>query len=254
MDRSRSSRRLRPRSSRDALPLIVLIAEEPKPGGVKKHLFPILHAREAADLYGALLQDTIEVIEDGGFECVVAFTPATARRAFEQIVGRRHRLIAQGPGDLGARLTNVVGQLLSEGDRPLLIVDCDGPGLTPAALHRATGDLGRADVVLGPALDGGYYLLGLSRPHPKVFEDIPWCTDRVLEETRERIELEGLACSLLEPMRGLETPEDLYEWYVTARGERVGGGYPRTWRFLHAILPPRRLSKLEAIVSGEHER
>ncbi|MGH7558976.1 MAG: TIGR04282 family arsenosugar biosynthesis glycosyltransferase, partial [Gemmatimonadota bacterium] len=141
----------------------MVLAKAPEPGRVKTRLIPILRAREAAELHEALLLDTLEVVESCA-DVVVAFTPATGRRTLERLLGRRRRLLPQGPGDLGDRLARVFEQLCGAG-RAVLAVGSDCPGLTTTRIVAAAGALGWADVVLGPALDGGYYLVGLRKPH-----------------------------------------------------------------------------------------
>ncbi len=171
----------------------------------------------------------------------------------ERLLGRSRRLLPQGPGDLGERLAGVLGQLCS-GERPVLAVGSDCPGLTATRIRAAAAALGVADVVLGPTLDGGYYLVGLREPHSELFEDIPWSTAQVLEVTRSRAQAAGLKAELLEPARDLDTPEDLYEWYAGSRSEEFASGYPRTWRLLHTILPPRRFAALEEALGTRPHR
>lgn len=231
-------------------PVVAVFAKAPEPGRVKTRLTPVLHAREAADLYRALLQDTLSIVERFGGETVVAFTPHVARRPLERLLGSHRRLLAQGPGDLGTRLANVFDQLC-DGRRPVVAVGSDCPGVTPTRLREAIDALPTSDLVIGPAVDGGYYLIGMKRPHLELFEDVPWSTGKVLETTRERIEELDLKAAFLTPQRDIDTPEDLFEWYAGARAANMQEHYPRTWSVLHAMLPPRRFSALESTVRGE---
>lgn len=223
-----------------------MFGKAPEPGRVKTRLVPVLHAQEAADLYRAMLQDTVEIAEAVG-ELVVAFAPSEARLPLERLLGRHRQFLPQGPGDLGRRMAYAF-ERLCDGRRPVLVVGSDCPGVSPGRLAEAARALGEADVVLGPALDGGYYLVGMKRARPDLFEDVPWSTPDVLAATRERVERLGLAGALLPPERDLDTPEDLFELYAGARAEGLAETYPRTWSVLHALLPPRRLSALEAAV------
>lgn len=229
---------------------MAVFAKAPEPGKVKTRLTPVLHAHEAADLYRALLLDTLEVVESTGAETVVAYAPSAARRALERLLGRRRRLIPQGTGDLGQRMFTVFHRL-ADGRRPVLLVGSDCPGLTSPRLREAVTALETADVVLGPARDGGYYLVGGRTPRREIFTGIPWSTERVLGETEARIQSAGLALARLKPERDLDTPEDLFEWYAGARTEDLSVTYPRTWAAMHALLPPRRLSVLETTVLGD---
>lgn len=240
----REGQRRRPRGPR---PIAAVFAKAPEPGRVKTRLLPALRAVEAAEIYRALLQDTIDVAEATGAETVVLYTPAGGRRSLERLLGRRRRLMPQGPGELGERLAYAFRRLCG-GDRPVVAVGSDCPGLTEQRLEEAFEALRRADAVVGPALDGGYYLIGTRRDRPELFEDVPWSTAAVTEATRRRIEEAGLEARWLPVERDLDTPEDLFEWYAGARAAELQRHYPRTWRVLHSTLPPRRLSALEEFV------
>ena len=125
----------------------------------------------------------------------------------------------------------------------------DSPGIDTELLEQAIDGLRRADVVIGPSPDGGYYLLGVDRYRPELFADIPWESGAVLEATRERAASAGLRVVTLREERGLDTPEDLLEWHAVDR-ERDLAAYQRTLHALHALLPPRRLSALESELDG----
>jgi rSAM/selenodomain-associated transferase 1 len=230
---------------------VVVFAKTPTPGEVKTRLTPVLHAREAADLARALLLDTVRAGEKAGLETVVAFTPSTGRRPLERLMGRQRRLVAQGGGDLGTRLARVMAQLAGERPRPVIVLGTDCPAVTPARLSEAWAELARRDVVLGPALDGGFYLIGLRRSRPELLEGVPWSTAETMAAVEARARDAGLTVGRLAAERDLDTPEDLYEWYAGAQAARLGETYPQTWATLHALLPPRRLAALEAAVRGE---
>lgn len=245
-DRSPRRRSAAPR------PVVVIFARAPVAGAVKTRLTPVLHAREAADLARALLVDTVEVVERARFETLVAFTPASGRRALERLLGRRRRLVPQGGGDLGARLDRVLGQVLGgPRPRPAIAIGSDCPGVTSERLQQAAGALERHDIVLGPALDGGFYLIGLRRYHPELFDEVPWSTAETMAVIEARARTAGLTVARLTSERDLDTPEDLYEWFAGTRAAALREAYPGTSAALHGILPPRRLASLEAVVRGE---
>lgn len=229
-----------------------MFAKAPVPGKVKTRLTPALRAQEAADLYRSMLLDTIAVVERARLECVVAFAPSGARRELERLLGSRRPLIPQPPGDLGARMETIFERLLEDPRRPAIVIGSDCPAVDAERLAEAAEELERAEVVVGPALDGGYYLLGLRRLRPELFRDVPWSTERVIEVTRRRIDDAGLRAAWLEPARDLDTPEDLFEWYANGKTAGLPDTYPRTWRTLSTILSPRRFAALEeAVLGGE---
>lgn len=242
----------RPDETPGPRPVVAVFAKAPVPGKVKTRLTPALHAQEAADLYRSMLLDTIAVVERAGLECVVAFAPSGARRELERLLGSRRRLAPQPPGDLGQRMEAIFEGLLEDRRRPAIAIGSDCPAVDAERLTEAAEKLEEAEVVVGPALDGGYYLLGLRRPRPELFRDIPWSTGGVTEETRRRIDDAGLRSAWLEPARDLDTPEDLFEWYANGKAEGLPDTYPRTWRTLSTILSPRRFAALEeAVLGGE---
>lgn len=244
----------RPRRSTGPRPLVAIFAKAPFAGEVKTRLTPVLRAREAAELAEALLLDTVEVVERAGLDAVVAFAPAAGRRAFEQLLGPRRRLIPQGGGDLGTRLDRIMERLAGERRGSVVAIGTDCPAVDGDHLRAAVQALGQRDVVLGPALDGGFYLLGLRRHQPELFREVPWSTDATLTTVEARARSAGLTVTRLAAARDLDSPEDLYAWYAAAREAGLQETYPRTWSVLHAALPPRRLAALEAVVRGDPER
>jgi rSAM/selenodomain-associated transferase 1 len=231
---------------------VAIFAKAPIPGQVKTRLTPALRPEEAADLYRALLLDTIDVVESTGARVVVAFTPANDRRHLERLLGGRRRLLVQPPGDLGARLESVLDRLREGGGKRALVVGSDCPGLTPERIREAWSALESVPVVLGPARDGGFYLLGLSRSEPGLLRGVPWSTEGVIEATRERLRERRLEVRELAAERDLDTPEDLFEWFAVARQARLEAIYPRTWKILHSLMTPRRFADLEARLLESH--
>jgi hypothetical protein len=226
--------------------VVAVFAKAPIAGQVKTRLIPALRPEEAADLYRALLVDTLDVVDSSDARVTVAFTPATGRRHLERLLGARRRLVLQPPGDLGTRLEGAIDMLQESGGKRVLVVGSDCPGLTAERIREAYRALENAPVVLGPALDGGFYLFGVSRSVPGLLRDIPWSTGRELESTRARLLERGLAVRELPEERDLDTPRDLFEWYVGARGSGLEARYPRTWKILHSLMTPRRFADLES--------
>jgi hypothetical protein len=127
-----------------------------------------------------------------------------------RLVPQRVHLFAQVSGDLGSRLAAATEVVLAEQSGPLLVIGTDAPTLATTLLRRAARALERYDVVFGPALDGGYYLVGLCRPAAAVFAIDPrlWSGPCVLAASRDAARRAGLTVGLLPPLRDLDTPED----------------------------------------------
>jgi rSAM/selenodomain-associated transferase 2/rSAM/selenodomain-associated transferase 1 len=115
----------------------------------------------------------------------------------------------QARGDLGTRLTRAMMAAHARGARKIVIIGTDCPGLTESCLLAAFAMLDGADVVLGPAHDGGYYLIGMSKPQPRLFEAIPWSTGEVFAATRRRASSAGLSVHTLPPLPDVDEPADV---------------------------------------------
>jgi rSAM/selenodomain-associated transferase 1 len=115
----------------------------------------------------------------------------------------------QSAGELGQRMSEAFREAFAQGAERAVIVGTDCPELSPDVLAEAFGALrNRVPVVVGPALDGGYYLLGMSAFFPELFDGIDWSTDRVLAQTLQRAQALGKAYHLLPPLRDVDTEED----------------------------------------------
>jgi hypothetical protein len=186
------------------------MARAPLPGRCKTRLEPLLGPEGCAALQTVLLARAVEWARAAApGRAWVAFDPAEAEAALgvPADVGR----FPQEGEDLGARLAHAAERVLAEGSGPLLIAGTDCPALTPAHAAAALGDLGDGcDVSVGPAVDGGYYLLALAGPQPALFALPPdvWGGPHVLRESLQAAGEAGLRIGLLRPERDLDTPAD----------------------------------------------
>jgi len=188
-------------------PRVLVMAKHPVPGLVKTRLAARIGTTAAAALQAAFLRDLGARLAVTGLAVTWAVTPPDA--PFHTIVAGAHT-IAQIPGDLGARMTHAIGALFAAGPAPVVTLGSDVPHLDPGALAEATVALaGGADCVLGPARDGGYYLIALRAPAPALFAGVAWGSDRVLEETRARAAACGLRLHLLAPTFDVDSWDDL---------------------------------------------
>jgi len=196
----------------DAPPaLLVIFAKEPAPGRVKTRLCPPLTPEQAAILYEQFLADVLaEMAPLPGLTLALAYTADTATAYFARLAPMA-QLVAQQGRNLGERLQNAFAWGFQGGFSPILIRNSDSPDLPGALVSAAREALaaGGADVALGPCPDGGYYLVGLNRFQPHLFQGIAWSTEQVLAQTLEGARRTGLAVHLLPPWPDLDTWADL---------------------------------------------
>ncbi|MBT2429739.1 TIGR04282 family arsenosugar biosynthesis glycosyltransferase, partial [Streptomyces sp. ISL-112] len=181
-------------TAQQGTPSILVMAKEPRPGTVKTRLHPLLGPLRCAELQAGLIRHTLELTTLRTPRTYLAYAPADGGDTIGTPAPAGVRLLMQRGGDLGQRLAAAVTDAFADGAGPLLVIGTDAPTLTADHLSAAFTALEHHDVTLGPALDGGYYLIGLRAPHTMLFALDPdvWSTDRVLAATRALAAGEGL--------------------------------------------------------------
>lgn len=191
---------------------LIIFAKAPVAGRAKTRLMPALGAEGAAHLAERLLHHTLQqagALAPAHLELCV--TPDTQHPAFDQArrdCGGDLHLTLQGDGDLGERMHRALSRALQQHDKVLLI-GTDAPALDAATLARAEVALDRDDAVFVPALDGGYALIGLTRPAPALLLGMTWSTPRVMSDTRDRARHAGMDWTELPPVADIDEPADL---------------------------------------------
>ncbi|HXX39183.1 MAG TPA: TIGR04282 family arsenosugar biosynthesis glycosyltransferase [bacterium] len=239
---------------------LAIMTKVPRPRHVKTRLVPPLTFEEAAGLHTAFLRDTADNIAavSAADACagVAVYTPVGTEPQLSELLPRSFRLVPQRGDGFGDRLASGVADLLAAGYASACLIDSDSPTLPSAALADAAAALARPGerMVLGPADDGGYYLIGLTRSRPELFADIAWSTDRVLAETIARARELGLDVELLPRWYDVDDGPSLVrlceELFADdeATGMRPGYGAPHSRQFLRGLLrrDPKRIWPLHA--------
>jgi uncharacterized protein len=198
-----------------ARPAVLIMAKPPRPGTVKTRLHPLLGPQRCAHLQAGLIDHTLTTAHSTGHRTYLAYAPDDhpSAHAIGLPLPVDTRALCQRGTDLGERLAAAVTDAFADGAGPLLVIGTDAPTLTGDHLTDALRVLESRDAVLGPALDGGYYLIGLRAPHPELFALDPawWSTDKVLAATLALAGEAGLRTGLIAPLRDLDTPEDATE-------------------------------------------
>lgn len=204
-------------------PGIILMSRIPQPGATKTRLEGFLSPLQCAEFHQACLYDEIQVLNQLGWPTYFCFTgePGTGKLSASDLeiacglpLGLLSGwcLVEQMGENLGARMQNALCQVLIK-QPTAMVIGSDMPWLRIEQLREASRQLQNNDVVIGPALDGGYYLLGLKSMEPVLFADVPWGSDQVLSLTEEKLTEKGLNYSLLAVEQDLDTKADLYSFY-----------------------------------------
>lgn len=176
--------------------LVCMMAKAPEPGQVKTRLCPPLSADQAARLSAAFIVDTWQVLASlPAAETIATVAVAGDPRHLPSAV-RNAETWTQASGDLGARIEQVTHAGLKRADR-VIVIGSDAPALPAALIRGASRALAHADAVLGPAIDGGYYLIGMRRCEPGLFSDLPWSAPNTRAATIARLEERGYSVALL---------------------------------------------------------
>ena len=181
-----------------------IIAKPPNPGAVKTRLIPDIGSVKAARVYRYCLEYTLEVVRQSGLDYQLFLSEACDDAVFQE---EEHSL--QKGKDLGQRMYHAFEELLETASDGALIIGTDCLDLTPMHLQDAACSLADHELVLIPALDGGYALIGCTSIHPGLFRNLRWSTDQVYRQTIANAERLNYRIGSLESVRDIDTLQDL---------------------------------------------
>lgn len=194
---------------------LIIFTRFPEPGKTKRRLIPALGPDGAARVQREMTAHTLrwagELARGDGLSVEVLFEGGN-KRLMRTCFGSELPCRPQGGGDLGQHMRRAFADAFGAGISRAAIVGSDCPDLTPELVRTAFDRLADHDVVLGPAVDGGYYLLALRGEVPQLFAEIPWGTSGVLQQTLQAAARLGLSVSQLPPLADVDRPEDLEVW------------------------------------------
>ena len=193
-----------------AATLLGMLAKHWQPGRVKTRLARTLGESHAAMVHAFFVLALIERLKTAAERRVVAFDPPQAERAFHTVVRGHWELAPQSEGDLGQRMQRLLTDGLLAAQRVVLI-GADSPDLPVTIIDEAFAALTTHDLVLGPSADGGYYLIGVARRIPPVFQGIDWSTPQVWSQTTSRLRDAGIAWHELPPWYDVDDGEGLQD-------------------------------------------
>ena len=186
------------KQARAKLCALTVMAKAPRPGAVKTRLSPPVTPSQASDLNVCFLRDTAEniagVIDGGAAAGLISYTPVGEEALFDGLLPDGFALLLQRGNGFGERLLAATEDVLACGFGSVCLIDGDSPTVPPSAFEQAVRELACPGdrIVVGPAADGGYYLIGLKRAHRTIFEQIAWSTGTVYVDTLKRAREAGL--------------------------------------------------------------
>jgi len=187
---------------------ILVFAKYPEPGKCKTRLAAGVGESKAMEIYRALLNHTLGVVRSTSFRKTLLADPADRAADGAAWAPGMDAYRAQASGDLGERLAQAFAASFAGGARKVIVIGCDCPQLSKDSLVSSFMALDQADAVLGPTVDGGYYLLGLKESRPSLFQGIPWSTDQVFDKTLNILKFQSLSYISRDAFSDVDTLED----------------------------------------------
>jgi uncharacterized protein len=216
-------------------PLIILFVKAPTRGQVKTRLATTLGEDVALGLYRNFGLDILNTLEQTGPPVRICYDPPGSLKEVTGWLGSGRQYLPQEGSDVGERMENAFHQAFSRGFSRAVLIGSDIPDLPPALFTDALRSLDDHDAVIGPARDGGYYLLGFRNESflPAVFRGIPWSTGAVFEQTMAIIDRTGRRVHVLPVWQDVDTVQDLKD--LATRGRRSAFRSSHTMYFLTRI-------------------
>ncbi len=191
---------------------IIIMTRYPEAGRVKTRLLPALGAVGAARLHRQMVEHTVssvKVFSAAAGAGIFLFFQGGTKALMTAWLGDEVEYLAQVAGDLGDKMRTALQTVFKRGFENVIIIGTDCPALDAEILAQAFSGLTRAGMVIGPAADGGYYLLGLKQVYAQLFEGISWGSDAVLKETLTAARKAGIRVQSLPELGDIDRPEDL---------------------------------------------
>ncbi|MCJ8283759.1 MAG: TIGR04282 family arsenosugar biosynthesis glycosyltransferase [Rivularia sp. ALOHA_DT_140] len=197
---------------------LIIFTRYPQPGKTKTRLIPALGVEGAANLQRQMTEFTLTKVKKFQLEAGISFEIRFAGgdlQLMQNWLGTELNYQLQGEGDLGQRMNNSFLSAFNQGAQEVVIIGIDCPGIDAQVLARAFEKIQNSDLLLGPAVDGGYYLIGLKRAIGKLFINIDWGTAKVLQQTVDIAQKLNLSIDYLKTLADVDRPEDLPIWQLS---------------------------------------
>ena len=213
---------------------LIVFVKAPRPGQVKTRLARFLGEAAAGELYRCFVADLLAMLAGLALVPRVYFYPAEAGAVMRDWLGEEYSLFPQQGDSLGDKMSHALAETFQAGADKAVLIGSDLPDLPPVIIKEALTALEQSPAVIGPGIDGGYYLIGFTAAGftPAVFTDIPWSTETVFNRTMERFAAAGLRPYCLPAWADIDTAADLRRFMADGRGNP--GRAPRTMAWLRS--------------------
>ena len=206
---------------------LIIFTRYPEPGTTKTRMIPVLGSEGSANLQRQMtdyLVSKVKTLTEQQFLAVEVRFEGGNERLMRKWLGSSFTYRHQGQGDIGRRMERALADGFQDGYTSIVIIGSDIPDISSAIIHQAFEELQKSNLVLGPAGDGGYYLIGMQKAdeiqaYPELFKTISWGTNKVLSQTIAAANQLGIGYALLDTLKDVDRPEDLTVWNRALRSE-----------------------------------
>lgn len=214
---------------------VILFVKYPEKGRVKTRLSAVLGDKTTQNLYKCFVSDLIGTLEKKRYTFKIAFYPPGSNKKIISWLGQEHSYITQLGRDLGERMENAFKDTFVEGFNEVLVIGSDIPDITPLLINKAFEAFKNHDAVIGPCVDGGYYLIGFTKKTflPDIFKGIQWSTERVFKNTIGVFSKKNYKVYVLPKLRDIDRIEDLKAFYKKRKKTKYK--YSKTLFYLSSI-------------------
>lgn len=213
---------------------LILFARIPEAGKIKVRLMPFLTAEECTSLYSCFARDIYEKARTVNADVYVFFTPRDRGGTLKRLFGDNVMLLPQHGEDLGQKMKNAIGAVLRLGYHKVVLMGMDIPHIHTETIQNAFDNLEQKDIVIHPALDGGYYLIGMKREYESIWNLKRYGTNTVMYDTLQHMKAENLSTSVGQMYYDVDCKEDLKQlWNDIKRGAVCN--CPETMAYLESI-------------------
>lgn len=211
---------------------VLFFVKYPTPGGVKTRLAQEIGSDQAVGLYKCFVEDVVTFLKSLNIHFKFYFYPADARKRFVSWLGQKYDYVPQVGADLGKRMQNAFNHAFEEDFSKVVVIGSDSPDLPENFLRQVFRELDTHDVVLGPANDGGYYLIAFTRKGflPEAFENVAWSSEKVFEKTISILKKHRQRVCLLPQWYDVDTLRDVQS--MISRNKDTAFNKSRTFCYL----------------------